>query len=428
VTGIKTIQDVVDWGLCTGCGACYYACTKGGVSLVNVESVGIRPRFDQDACRSCTACLSICPGYIVDGDMETGTLPKTTKADHEFGPVLEIWEGWATDPEIRYKASSGGILSALALYCLERENMAFVLHAGMDEEKPWTNRTVQSRTRAEILAQTGSRYAPASPCDGLGAIQEANSPCVFIGKPCDATAVALLRRQRPELDKKLGLVLTFFCAGTPSTRGTLDLTKSLDVPLEKITAVRYRGEGWPGRFKVLYGNPMREKSFSYEESWGRLTGYRPLRCHLCPDGLGRVADISCGDAWEKFSNNGKDPGRSIVLVRTRRGQKILRSAMAANYVELTPVSASAVLAAQPSLLERRRELFGRLLALRLFLIPTPKFVGFSLLRSWLRLPFPRKVRSSLGTVKRIILRGLWRRRPIFSDSPEFTRANSNRKI
>jgi hypothetical protein len=23
---IRTLQDVVDWGLCTGCGAYYYAC------------------------------------------------------------------------------------------------------------------------------------------------------------------------------------------------------------------------------------------------------------------------------------------------------------------------------------------------------------------------------------------------------------------
>jgi len=30
-------------------------------------------------------------------------------------------------------------------------------------------------------------------------------------------AVALARRERPELDRKLGLVLTFFCAGTPSS-------------------------------------------------------------------------------------------------------------------------------------------------------------------------------------------------------------------
>lgn len=409
---IRTLQDVVDWGLCIGCGACYYACSNHGVSLVNIKSVGIRPRFDSAACASCSECLSICPGYFVDGDMETSRLPKRTEADHEFGPALEIWEGHASDPEIRYRASSGGILSALAFYCLEQENMAFVLHAGMDEATPWLNKTVQSRTRSEILARCGSRYAPASPCEGLGAIEQSNRPCVFIGKPCDAAAVGQLRRKRPDLDRNLGLVLTFFCAGTPSTQGTLDLLKSLDLAPEEIDALRYRGEGWPGRFKALYSNRTTEKSLSYMESWGRLTGYRPLRCHLCPDGLGRVADISCGDAWEEFGNDG-NPGRSIVVVRTRRGQEILHRAIAAKYVELKPVGATAVLAAQPSLLQRRRELFGRLLAMQLLLIPIPKFAGFSLFRSWISLPFTRKLRTVLGTAKRSIRRGGWRRQRLF---------------
>ena len=407
---IRTLQDVVDWGLCIGCGACYYACDRGGVQLVNVENVGIRPRFDGNGCASCTKCLSICPGYYVDADMET-RLPKQTEADHEFGPALEIWEGWASDPEIRYKASSGGLLTALALYCLEREKMEFALHAGMDTEKPWTNRTVQSRTRADLLACTGSRYAPASPCDGLRAIEESSQPCVFIGKPCDATGVAHLRRERPELDRKLGLVLTFFCAGTPSTRGTLDLVKSLDVKLEDVESVRYRGEGWPGRFKVRTDGA--ERSYSYMEAWGQLTGYRPLRCHLCPDGLGRVADLSCGDAWENL-NNGDDPGRSIVVVRTERGRQILHRAMAAGYVQLQPVGAEAVLAAQPSLLGRRREIFGRFLAMKALFVPTPKYEGFSLFRGWMRLPFTMKLRTVLGTVRRIVFRGWWRRRPLFA--------------
>jgi len=407
---IRTIQDVVDWGLCTGCGACHSSCSRGGVTLVNVESVGIRPQFDA-SCAGCTQCLSICPGYSIDSELVTGHSEKRSQADHEFGPVLEIWEGYAADPEIRFKASSGGLLSALALHCLEKEGMGAVVHAGIDPAAPWTNRTVESRSRAELLQRAGSRYAPASPCDGLRDLDKHDRPVVFIGKPCDTAGAALLRRQRPELDEKLGLVLTFFCAGTPSTRGTLDLVRSLGVAPEEILDVRYRGEGWPGRFKVRHGNPAQEKSYSYEESWGRLTGYRSLRCHLCPDGLGRVADLSCGDAWENL-NEGHDPGRSIVLVRTERGRAILHRAMAAGYVDLVPVGADAVLAAQPSLLARRRDLFGRLLAMRMLLIPTPHFVGFSLFRSWIQLPLPKKVRTVLGTVRRLLQRGQWRRQPI----------------
>jgi len=409
---IETLKDVVDWGLCTGCGACFYACRKGGISLVNVESAGIRPRFNSTDCASCTECLSICPGYSVDGNAGIARHGRASEAESEFGHAIEIWEGYAADPEVRHRASSGGLLSAIALYCLESEGMEFVLHAGMDETRPWTNRTVQSRTRAEVLARSGSRYAPASPCDGMGAIEKSERPCVFIGKPCDVAAVGMLRKGRPELDRNLGLVMTFFCAGAPSTQGTLELAESLGVAKEEIRSVRYRGEGWPGEFKVLSNRDGEQRSLSYADSWGRLTGYRTLRCHLCPDGLGRVADISCGDAWEQFDHNG-DAGRSIAIVRTTRGQEILHRAMDAGYVELKPVGAQAVFSAQSNLLNRKRELFGRLLAMRMMWVPIPRFENFSLFRSWVRLPFGRKVRTVLGTCRRIFTRNQWRRRPVF---------------
>jgi coenzyme F420 hydrogenase subunit beta len=408
---IQTLQDVVDWGLCTGCGACYYACSRQGISLVNIEEVGIRPRFDSAACAGCRDCLAICPGYFVNGELAAGQVIDQAEVDPAVGPALEVWEGYASDPEIRYQGSSGGVLSALALYCLEQENMDFVLHTAMDEAKPWANQTVQSRNRRELLARTGSRYAPASPCDGLGLIEASARPCVFIGKPCDTAAVVMLRNQRPELDRKLGLVLTFFCAGTPSTQGTLDLLKGLDISPAEVAAVRYRGAGWPGEFKVRSRNEVPGKSLSYAESWGRLNGYRPLRCHLCPDGLGRVADISCGDAWERL-NHAQDAGRSSVVVRTRRGQEILRKARAAKYVELESAGISVVRAAQPNQIQRNRELLGRLLGMRLLLVPTPRFVAFSLRSAWGELPFVRKVSTVLGTLRRVVLRGLFRRRPL----------------
>jgi coenzyme F420 hydrogenase subunit beta len=188
--------------------------------------------------------------------------------------------------------------------------------------------------------------------------------------------------------------------------------KSLNVSPEKVASLRYRGEGWPGKFNVVSNYGGGEKSFSYMESWGRLSHYRSLRCQLCPDGLGRIADISCGDAWERFGQ-GQDMGRSIAVVRTQRGQQILHRAMAAKYVELEPVGATAIHAGQPNQIARNREIFGRLFAMRLLLIPIPRYLGFSLFRVWMALPFLRKARTIVGSLRRLVLRGLWRRRPVF---------------
>jgi coenzyme F420 hydrogenase subunit beta len=124
-----------------------------------------------------------------------------------------------------------------------------------------------------------------------------------------------------------------------------------------------------------------------------------------------VADIACGDAWESYE--GKDMGRSIVLVRTRRGQKILRKAMESNYVHLEPITGEDVLKAQPNLLQRRKELFGRLAGMTLLGIPIPRYKNFSLFRSWIRLPFFMKLRTLTGTVWRALQRGWCRRQMLF---------------
>lgn len=406
-TKIRSLGDVVDWGFCTGCGACYSACEQNGIDLINLPGLGIRPQFHSAECASCTKCLSICPGYEIDANAAIGCQQVHSAANQEFGTALEIWEGFAVDPEIRRQGSSGGILSAISLYCLEQEGFDFVLHTGAKKGMPWGNETVKSRTRSELLARTGSRYAPSSPCDGLHDIEESKKQCVFIGKPCDVSAAWQMRLRRPKLERHLGLVLTFFCAGTPNEQGALDLLRTLQVNPTAVDAVRYRGAGWPGEFTVLHENESKEVSLSYHESWARLTPYRPLRCNLCPDGLGRVADISCGDSWGKFRND-RDAGRSLVLVRTERGREILRRAIATHYVTLQRIDASEILSAQPQLLQRRRELFGRLTALRLVGVPIPRYKNFSLTSSWLRLPMRTQLKTILGTVRRAIQRGWWR--------------------
>jgi coenzyme F420 hydrogenase subunit beta len=401
---MRSIREVVDWGMCVGCGACFYACPHDAVELIDVPSIGIRPRINHELCAACEKtedCLAICPGRAVEAP------PPSGKIERELGTTLELWEGWAVDPETRRKASSGGILSALALYCLEREGMEFALHAGADPDKPWLNKTVRSRTREEILARTGSRYAPASPCEGLSDIAKSESPCVFIGKPCDAAGAARACERNAELRGKLGLLLSFCCAGTPSTQGTLELLRSLDVKPEEVRDLRYRGEGWPGGFKVSCGR--RPPPFiDYPEAWSSLTKHRPYRCNLCPDGLGRLADISCGDAWHHYRKDAADDGRSIVFVRTERGREILHRALAAGYLELHPLPVAEALAAQTSLLTRRRALFGRLLALKLLGAATPDYRGFGLLASWLRLSPVKQARSLFGTLRRALQRG-WRR-------------------
>jgi len=399
--------EIAAWRMCLGCGACEWACETKAIRLVDLIEDGIRPLVD-GSCRACGRCVSVCPGIdVAHGEWDGRAVMELSS---RWGPVLELCEGHAADEEIRYKGSSGGVASALALYCLEREGMHGVLHAGADGHEPWRNRTRMSTERSGVLGNAGSRYSPASPCDGLGIIEEAPSPCVFIGKPCDVSGLRKAEKLSGVLSAKTGLAISIFCAGTPSTRGTLDLLARFRKHQVEVESLRYRGYGWPGGFEAETKDGHAHAS--YKDAWSFLQKYRPLRCHLCPDGTGEFADISCGDPWYREITPG-EAGLSLVIVRTARGRRILKAAESAGYVTVRRIDNGLLERSQPNLLEKRRAVWGRLLALRLLLVPVPRLRGFSLLRNWAGLPFYEKMRSVLGTLRRAFTREYYRRSKAF---------------
>ena len=274
----RNATEVAQWRMCVGCGACVYACQDKKLSLLDIEGEGLRPVLSDDSCGSCNDCVSVCPGVGIDHKPAgRGGEELINELAQSWGPVLEVWEGHASDGDLRRKGSSGGLASALALYCIERGGMHGLLHVGNDDQARFKNKSSFSRSRAAILAATGSKYAPASPCDQLQAIEEAEGPCVFVGKPCDVQALRKAQALRPLLDEKVGAAIGIFCAGTPSTQGTIDLLRQHGIEPEQVEELRYRGRGWPGTFAVrLKGSTEWKDLATYAEAWGFLRSTGPI--------------------------------------------------------------------------------------------------------------------------------------------------------
>lgn len=413
---VLSITDVAERGLCCGCGAC--AAVDARIEMVDDLEHGRRPVVTGGRDADTSDALRVCPGVALEHDPGARRAPGVIRELFPgFGPVLALWEGHAADPEIRFAGSSGGAASALALHGLEREGLAGVLHIAARQDAPHLNRTVLSTTRRELLDRTGSRYAPASPCDGLGLIEEAPGPCVFIGKPCDAAAVLKARRMRPALDAKLGLTIAFFCAGTPSTRGTFEMLRRMGVEdPRRLISLRYRGNGWPGLATAVWrdgAGAERSATLTYEQSWGEiLTNYKQWRCKVCADHTGEFADVAVGDPWHRPVESG-GPGLSLILARTPRGRDFIERAIECGALEASPVEPGALPASQPNLLKTRGAVWGRSLASRLCGVPAPRHRGLAMFRFWLtRLSTMEKIRSLAGTARRIAAGGLRRPRPV----------------
>lgn len=403
----KSIQDVVDAKLCSGCGACAYM-QPSDLRMVDVPEEGLRPKPIGDATADTDEALQVCPGIELEhSDFRNQGTIEQDLAD-AWGPILSMWEGGAADDALRLAGSSGGAASALAVFALEHLGFQLVLHVGSDPDAPYLNRTVVSRTRDEVLSRTGSRYAPASPCEMLDVIENADGPCLFIGKPCDVAAAQRARKQRPKLDRNLALTVAFFCAGTPSTNGTLALLRRLGVSdVDDLAEVRYRGNGWPGRFVARTSKDGETYSCTYEQSWGEvLSSHVQWRCRLCLDHTGEFADISVGDPWYREIREG-EIGSSLVIARTEAGRGHIGRAIEAGALEAARVDSELLPKSQPNLIQTRGEVWGRMLGSRLAGARTPTYRRLPSFRFWLsEVPFERKVRSVLGAARRCIRKGI----------------------
>jgi coenzyme F420 hydrogenase subunit beta len=394
--------------------------------MADVPDHGLRPipRGPLENTPSHELAVAVCPGRSLSHERSAPLPEEIPELFDVWGPCREVWEGHAVDAEIRLAGSSGGAATALAAYAIETGVAGGVMHTAATPEHPLENQTVISRNRDELLVRAGSRYAPASPCDRLDLLTEEERPLVFIGKPCDVAGLSQLCRKRADVREKIGLTIAVYCAGTPSSAGTRKLLEHMGVrDARNVISIRYRGQGWPGEAVVeerLPGGEIAEYHMSYAESWGMLTKFRQWRCLICPDHTGEFADISVGDPWYRETSP-DEPGLSLIMARTARGVEFLHAAIAAGYLSASQADPRIVPASQEHLLRVRGELWGRLFALRMRLIPIPRYRNFRLFRNWLRgISWKQKIRSIASTMARIKRRSLHRRVPMIAPADETT--------
>lgn len=391
----KAIRSVVSSGNCSGCGLC--ALLADGVEMTLNSEGYLRPRVGANLrtdIRQAELFAAACPGrriHAPEPDSVNGTVHPV------FGRVAGCWEAWAADADARFRGSSGGVLTALAAWIAERNAASHVIAAAHDRERPTRTASVLVTNRQEALDAAGSRYAPIATLAAMTG--KAAAVAAVILKPCEASA---LRQLTDASGDAAPLLMSFFCAGTPSQNATDGLLEELGLnPLQTIR-LKYRGDGWPGNFVASDG--QKTVSASYDDTWGRHLG-RALqdRCKICVDGTGEHADLSVGDFWRADKRGypvfSDAPGVSVLIARTARGAAVIDEAIREGIIVARPISLDAVAMVQPLQRLRRRTLLGRLLGRRILGGCVPSYTGYPLIRGALSEPM-RTIRALLGSVRR----------------------------
>ena len=369
-----SLEEIVEGGLCIGCGLCQAIAGEDKITFVLTPEGRERPVAPRalDAA-TLERINAICPGTRVEG---AALEPAEPPAVHDlvWGPAQELAVGYAADPEVRYRASTGGVLTALGQFLLASSRAKFILHVAASGKEPMRTERRLSFDAASVLEAAGSRYGPASPLVDFTALLERREPFALIAKPCDIAAVRNLARIDARVNEYLRYALTFVCGGASDLTKSEEVATALKIRPEELSLFRYRGYGNPGPTR-LETKDGRAHELTYQQMWEDEStwGIQP-RCKICPDAIGESADLAASDVWPGGGPTGNDAGFNGIIVRTKRGLELYRAALAAGViiVESRDVGFRDFDNFQPHQVRKKRAVWARLAGIEAAGFPTPE--------------------------------------------------------
>ena len=372
MVSINKLSDIVDNGLCIGCGICQSIAGKDNLEISMTNKGRLEPKeIKKITPEIFNKILNICPGTIVEG------LPKENiddKAKHDliWGYYLSLCYAWSTDKKIRFESSTGGLLNGLSLYLLESQKVKFILHTDGDPKQPMRSLSKFSYNKKDLVGgESRSRYGPASPLDKFHKALELNKPFAFVGKPCDISAIRQLSKIDQRVNELCKYLLTLVCGGFAEFTKSQDFIESFNVKEDELNIFRYRGFGNPGKMYIKTKDG-REHDREYNSFWGEESTWRvPFRCKICPDAIGDSADIAALDTWRGGSPEGEDEGFNAAIIRTKKGFELLNDASKAGYIKIgDEINIEDINDFQPHQVNKKRAVYARHEGMRKNNIPT----------------------------------------------------------
>ena len=398
-----SLGEIVEGGLCIGCGLCQALAGADRIQIVLTPEGRERPVACQPLDESTLERINaICPGTRVEGaahaeapahvegaarteravrvegaaGVEGAAASASSRVMHDvvWGPAERLAIGHAGDPEVRYRAATGGVLTALGQFLLASGRAKFVLHVTASGTEPMRTERALSFDAASLLEGAGSRYGPAAPLIDFTALLDRAEPFALIAKPCDIAAVRNLARIDPRVNRYLRYALTFVCGGASDLTKSEEVVSEFGIRPDELSLFRYRGHGCPGPTR-LETRDGRSFELTYQEMWADEATWRiQPRCKICPDAIGESADLAASDVWPGGGPTGEDEGFNGIIVRTARGLELYEAALAAGAIVVQPgdVSFRDFDGFQPHQVRKKRAVWARFAGMRAAGQPVPE--------------------------------------------------------
>lgn len=351
--------------LCHRCGACVGVCPTYVLEL-DEEQWPFIGRLDR--CTDCGLCVEVCPGLGFDFDDFSRSLfgvPASYEANR--GHVRSAFLGYATNPDIRRRSTSGGIVTGLLAHLIETGELEGALVVGSDSENLWAGRGYVARSREELLSSMVSKYVVTSVVDLLADIRKSPGRFALVGIPCQIHGFRKLERLAPAWGRKIALTIGLYCHATLEYEALRLMFDHNRRSIEGAVRFNYREGKLPGTWAVELADG-RKRRMPYPEARGFHPNakesinffyklYAPGRCLTCIDAAAEFADLAVGDAWLR---NLQDipklaDGYSLIVARSEKGERVLEACAERGALVLEPLAREEVLRGHDKMIRHKRE-------------------------------------------------------------------------
>ena len=106
MASINKLSDIVDSGLCIGCGLCQSITGKDKIEISMTDKGRLEPKeINKISSNNFNKILNVCPGVIIEG-LPKNLADSETKHNLVWGYYLSLCYAWSTDDKIRFESLS----------------------------------------------------------------------------------------------------------------------------------------------------------------------------------------------------------------------------------------------------------------------------------------------------------------------------------
>ncbi len=361
---LRSLSKIIDGGLCHRCGSCVGICPTGVLGLDDDDYPAVH---NLSACTDCDLCVKVCPGdefNIIDAyKKQFGTEADLTSTHGNFS---EAFLSYSTDPDIRERSTSGGLVTALLLNMMKRGEIDGAVVITSDPEQLWKGKAIIARSRDEVLGAMKSKYAICPTNSVFSEIRNTPGRYALVGLPCQIHGYVKAAELDQRLRERIVLTIGLFCHAAVEHDALKIIWGSLGDKTKNAQRYISRVGKHPGTPHL----EMKDGSL-YPVYFGKKKGYRPSsmeiinivyrlytpsRCLTCFDALAEFADVAVGDPWMAPPHKGVDfyKGWSFGLARTARGQAAVRNISQDGDAVVDPVTEREALACNRMMATEKR--------------------------------------------------------------------------